>query len=134
MCCERVCRDFQETANSLADGVADKAVLAEIAIGVKVACPYYLKSHTFKAAYPTSVTPTEMFDAVLSTKPDEYIDVVRRRGLLIAGSETEMLAIQLAKIAQRERQEEVPEFLKKDASEQKTDVLENVGTLVPLTK
>ena len=69
-----------------------------------------------------------MFDAVLSTKPDEYIDVVRRHGLLIAGSETEMLAIQLAKIAQREREETIPQFLKREIPEpEKLPVAHNIS-------
>ena len=69
----------------------------------------------------------------MSTKPDAYILVAREHDLLFPGSETALLAAQLTKIAQRER-EEVPEFLQKDAPEQKTDASKSVGPLVPMPR
>lgn len=125
MCCETVKNNFQNEVDTLNAGDPDRAPLAEIARDVKVSCPDYLKTHTDKILHPPGINRVDILDAVMSTKPDTYILIARKHGLLFPDSETALLAAQLAKIALREKEDEVPEFLQKDAPEPEELIVEH---------
>ncbi len=92
MCCERIQLTVMDTANALPSGDFEKLDLVRLAADLAMACPRYGRTHTSIILYPSNLQPIDLFDAVVNSGGDDFVQLVIRHNLLFPDSKIPAIA------------------------------------------